>query len=69
MQKIHPMLWFNDQAQEAAELYTSIFPNSKIRGITKYGPPGPLPAGYPPASHPFRTSASKPSTGIGRLKK
>jgi predicted 3-demethylubiquinone-9 3-methyltransferase (glyoxalase superfamily) len=45
MQKIHPMLWFDDQAQEAAELYTSIFPNSAIRATTKYGPAGPLAEG------------------------
>ena len=45
MQKIHPMLWFDDQAQQAAEHYTSIFPNSKIVRTTKYGPAGPLPAG------------------------
>src|SRR5690242_18542287 len=30
MQKITPFLWFDNQAQEAAEYYTSIFPNSKI---------------------------------------
>jgi predicted 3-demethylubiquinone-9 3-methyltransferase (glyoxalase superfamily) len=41
MQTIHPMLWFDDQAQQAAEFYTSIFPNSRIGTITKYGPPGP----------------------------
>ena len=42
---LQPCLWFNDQAEEAAKLYCGIFPNSKIRGITKYGPPGPLPEG------------------------
>jgi predicted 3-demethylubiquinone-9 3-methyltransferase (glyoxalase superfamily) len=45
MQTIHPMLWFDDQAQAAAELYTSIFPDSRIGTITKYGPAGPLPEG------------------------
>jgi predicted 3-demethylubiquinone-9 3-methyltransferase (glyoxalase superfamily) len=45
MQTIHPMLWFDDQAQQAAEFYTSIFPNSRIGTITKYGPPGPGPEG------------------------
>ena len=45
MQRIYPMLWFDDQAQEAAEQYTSIFPNSKIGEITKYGPAGPGPEG------------------------
>jgi predicted 3-demethylubiquinone-9 3-methyltransferase (glyoxalase superfamily) len=45
MQKIHPMLWFDGQAQDAAELYTSIFPNSKIERITRYGAAGPLAEG------------------------
>ena len=45
MQRIYPMLWFDDQAQEAAEQYTSIFPNSRIGEITKYGPAGPGPEG------------------------
>lgn len=31
-------LWFDDNAEEAANFYTSIFPNSKILGITNYGP-------------------------------
>jgi predicted 3-demethylubiquinone-9 3-methyltransferase (glyoxalase superfamily) len=41
MQKIHPMLWFDDQAEEAASRYVSIFPNSKIGATTRYGPAGP----------------------------
>src|SRR5918996_3048359 len=45
MQRIYPMLWFDDQAQEAAEQYTAIFPNSRIGEITKYGPAGPGPEG------------------------
>lgn len=36
MPKITPNLWFNDQAEEAAKLYTSIFPNSKIKDIARY---------------------------------
>ena len=32
--KIHPHLWYNDQAREAAELYCSIFPDSKIERIS-----------------------------------
>lgn len=39
-QKITPMLWFDNQAVEAAELYTSIFPNSKITDDTQYGEEG-----------------------------
>jgi len=36
MQKINPFLWFDDQAEEAARFYTSIFKNSKIDEITRY---------------------------------
>ncbi len=39
MHKIHPFLWFDGQALEAAELYCSLFPNSKILGVVRY-PPG-----------------------------
>jgi predicted 3-demethylubiquinone-9 3-methyltransferase (glyoxalase superfamily) len=45
MQKIHPMLWFDSQAEEAANHYVSIFPNSGIGTVTKYGPAGPLAEG------------------------
>ena len=37
MKKITPFLWFNDQAEQAAEFYTSIFKNSKIESISRYG--------------------------------
>lgn len=40
MQKITPCLWFDDQAEEAANFYTSIFKNSKIGNITRYGKEG-----------------------------
>lgn len=45
MQKIEPFLWFNDQAEEAARFYTSIFKNSKIDSIARYGEEGPGPKG------------------------
>lgn len=45
MQRITPYLWFNDQAEEAMNYYTSIFPNSKIDSISRYGEGGPGPAG------------------------
>ena len=41
--KIRPMLWFDGQAEEAAKLYVSIFPNSKILEIARYGDTGPGP--------------------------
>ena len=45
MQKITPFLWFATQAEEAADFYVSIFPNSRILGKTRYGEAGPGPAG------------------------
>jgi predicted 3-demethylubiquinone-9 3-methyltransferase (glyoxalase superfamily) len=45
MKKVYPMLWFDDQAEEAANHYVSIFPNSKIGQIERYGPAGPGPDG------------------------
>jgi predicted 3-demethylubiquinone-9 3-methyltransferase (glyoxalase superfamily) len=41
MQAIHPMLWFDDQAEQAARHYVSIFPNSKLGAISRYGAAGP----------------------------
>jgi len=43
--KITPFLWFKDQAEEAAKFYTSIFKNSKINRIARYGEAGPGPKG------------------------
>lgn len=45
MQKIAPFLWFDDQAEEAMNFYTSIFKSSKIGSVTRYGEGGPGPAG------------------------
>ena len=45
MQKIVAFLWFNDNAEEAMNLYTSIFKNSKIGDVTRYGKAGPGPPG------------------------
>ena len=39
-QKITPFLWFNDQAEEAATFYTSLFPNSKINDVARMGDGG-----------------------------
>jgi predicted 3-demethylubiquinone-9 3-methyltransferase (glyoxalase superfamily) len=44
-QKISPMLWFEDQAEEAAKFYVSVFPNSEILSVTHYGEGAPRPAG------------------------
>jgi predicted 3-demethylubiquinone-9 3-methyltransferase (glyoxalase superfamily) len=45
MQKISPFLWLNDQAEEAMNFYVSIFKNSKVLGVSRYGEGGPGPKG------------------------
>lgn len=44
-QKITPFLWFDNQAEEAAQFYTSIFKNSKILNVSRHGDAGPGPKG------------------------
>ena len=44
-QTISPFLWFDNQAEDAAKLYVSIFPNSRILGVSRYGEAGPGPKG------------------------
>jgi predicted 3-demethylubiquinone-9 3-methyltransferase (glyoxalase superfamily) len=43
MQKITPFLWFDGNAEEAMNLYVSIFKNSKVVSVTRYGEAGPGP--------------------------
>jgi predicted 3-demethylubiquinone-9 3-methyltransferase (glyoxalase superfamily) len=45
MQKITPCLWFDTEGEEAAQFYTSLFPNSRIVEVTRYGSAGPRPEG------------------------
>ena len=45
MPKIHSFLWFDSQAEEAANFYVSVFPNSKVLSLQRYGPAGPGPEG------------------------
>ncbi|HXJ00136.1 MAG TPA: VOC family protein [Micropepsaceae bacterium] len=45
MQKIMPCLWFDNQAEDAAKFYVSIFKNSKITSVSHYGDTGPGPKG------------------------
>ena len=45
MQKISPFLWFDNQAEEAMNFYVSIFKNSKVGDVTRYGDAGPGPKG------------------------
>jgi predicted 3-demethylubiquinone-9 3-methyltransferase (glyoxalase superfamily) len=44
-QKITPSLWFENQAEEAAKFYTSLFKDSKITNVKRYGKSGPGPEG------------------------
>ena len=45
MPKVTPWLWFEDHAEEAATLYTSLIANSRIVEVNRYGDGGPEPAG------------------------
>jgi predicted 3-demethylubiquinone-9 3-methyltransferase (glyoxalase superfamily) len=45
MQEITPCLWFDTQGEEAARFYTSVFPNSQILEVARYGAAGPRPEG------------------------
>src|ERR687886_3027025 len=44
-QKVTPCLWFDTQGEEAANFYTSVFDNSKVLDIARYGAAGPGPEG------------------------
>jgi predicted 3-demethylubiquinone-9 3-methyltransferase (glyoxalase superfamily) len=50
MQKIIPSLWFDDKAEEAAKFYVSIFKNSKVLDIARYGEAGAEASGRPAGS-------------------
>jgi len=45
MQKITPFLWFNDNAEDAINFYTSIFKNSRVISLSRYGEGAPVPSG------------------------
>ena len=70
MQKIMPFLWFDDQAEEAAKFYTSVFKNSKVGRILRYDEATAKAAGGPVGSvltisgrNSPRTVARNPSAG------
>ena len=44
-QRISPFLWFNDNAEEAMNLYVSLFKNSRVVNVSRYGEGGPGPSG------------------------
>jgi predicted 3-demethylubiquinone-9 3-methyltransferase (glyoxalase superfamily) len=45
MPKITPCLWFDTEGEDAASFYTSVFPNSRITDVSRYGSAGPRPEG------------------------
>jgi predicted 3-demethylubiquinone-9 3-methyltransferase (glyoxalase superfamily) len=45
MKSLTPCLWFDTEGEEAAAFYTSVFPNSKITDVARYGPGAPRPEG------------------------
>jgi predicted 3-demethylubiquinone-9 3-methyltransferase (glyoxalase superfamily) len=45
MKKITPFLWFDNQAEEAMNFYVSVFKNSRVLGVSRYGDAGPGPKG------------------------
>ncbi len=45
MKKITPFLWFDDQAEEAMNFYVSVFPNSRVLNVSRYGDDAPGPKG------------------------
>ncbi len=45
MQKLTTSLWFDTQAEDAAQFYASVFPDSKVGRVVRYGPAGPGPEG------------------------
>ena len=45
MQTITTSLWFDTEAEEAANFYVSVFKNSQVRNVSRYGEAGPRPAG------------------------
>src|SRR5437773_468359 len=47
VQRITPFLWFNNQAEEAVDYYTTIFENSRKLGVTRYGEAGAQASGMP----------------------
>jgi predicted 3-demethylubiquinone-9 3-methyltransferase (glyoxalase superfamily) len=50
MQRITPCLWFDDNAEEAVTFYTSVFKNSKITGVSRYGDAAARASGRPAGS-------------------
>ena len=57
MPRITPNLWFDTDGEEAAKFYVSVFPNSAITNVSRYGEGGPRPAGTVLTSDPHDLEA------------
>ena len=66
MQKITPFLWFDSQTEAAANFYVSIFKNSKVVNIARYGEAGPEPKGSVAESYPSITQLNCRTRGRAR---
>lgn len=70
MQQIRPCLWFEREAEEAATLYTSIFPNSRVTSVARFGEGGHGPAGQAMSAtfeldgQPFLALNGRPQLGF-----
>ena len=67
MKTITPFLWFNNQAEEAARFYTSVFKNSKILSISRYSKAGPGPEGSVMTVEPERRYGAHDEAWMRRL--
>ena len=65
MEKITTMLWFDGQAEEAAKFYVSVFKNSKMGKVARYGDAGPGPKGAVMVASFDGDSVSRVSTCAG----
>jgi predicted 3-demethylubiquinone-9 3-methyltransferase (glyoxalase superfamily) len=66
MPQITPNLWFDTQAEDAAEFYVSVFPNSKITDVAYYGEAGPRDAGMVLTVESYSTVSSSPGSTVAR---
>lgn len=70
MPRITPNLWFDTQALEAAELYVSVFPRSRVTDVMRYPESGPGPAGMAEIfADPDPTRADRAMQAMMQMKK
>src|SRR5205823_3069518 len=68
MQKITPFLWFDGNAEEAVDFYASIFKDSKVGKVSRYGEAGPGPKGSVPTALPELLSDPDPAISQSVMK-